>query len=131
MNAFITKDSGTREEYKSGMRRDTQTDKPDFSLIMAKDLPYEEQLITRWAGLMTRGADKYGARNWEKACSEEELARFKASAFRHFMQFMAGETDEDHASAVMFNLNAHEYVKYRLNHPEWLEELKEQAMRDL
>jgi hypothetical protein len=114
MTKFTTKDSGKREEYESGMRRDTQEGKPDFSLIMAEKMPYSEQLLTRWADLMTRGADKYGARNWEKACSEEELARFKASAFRHFMQWMNGETDEDHASAVLFNINAHEYVKWRI-----------------
>jgi hypothetical protein len=64
--------------------------------------------------LMNRGAVKYGDRNWEKANSQEELDRFKASAFRHFMQWMAGEDDEDHASAVMFNLSGAEMVKQKM-----------------
>lgn len=59
--------------------------------------------------------DKYGYRNWEKANSLEELIRFKASAFRHFMQWMMDETDEDHASAVFFNIQATEFVKEKLN----------------
>lgn len=111
---FITKDSGKREEYVSGMRRDTQDGKPNFALILAEDMPYDIQPFTRLADLMTRGADKYGERNWEKANSIEELNRFKASAFRHFMQWICGEDDEDHMAAVMFNLNACEYVKYRM-----------------
>ena len=50
-------------------------------------------------------------RNWELASTYEELSRFKASAFRHFMQWFKGDTDEDHAAAVYFNINAFEYVK--------------------
>ena len=111
---FITKDSGKRQEYKSGMVRDLQDGKPDFSLIFT-DMPYEDMPITRWAALMTRGAEKYGRRNWQVADSLEELERFKASALRHMMQWMAGEEDEDHMAAVMFNLNAAEFVKFKLS----------------
>ena len=110
---YTTKDSGKRQNYDSGMRRDTQEGKPDFSLLLT-DLPYDEQLITRWAGLMTRGAEKYGRRNWQLANSQEELERFKASAFRHFMQWITGQDDEDHAAAVLFNINAAEYVKSKV-----------------
>lgn len=112
---YETKDSGVREEYDSGMRRDTQEGKPDFSLLVTNQ-PYQHQMLTRWAGLMTRGAEKYGRRNWQLANSEEELERFQASAARHFFQWLTGETDEDHAAAVMFNINCAEYVKYRLAH---------------
>ena len=96
------------------MRRDLQDGKPRFDLIMARELPYEEQLLTRWAGLMERGAVKYGVRNWEKASTEEELARFRESAFRHMIQYLCGEDDEDHAVAVLFNLNAIELVKWKM-----------------
>jgi hypothetical protein len=306
MTEFITKDSGARQEYASGMHRDLQDGKPDFYLCLAANMPYSEQLLTRWAALMERGAKKYsistetvslskliaklreelicqhaynvkfqqftrkenaevvmnadseqtiqnllnarekivwtgvdeirrelenspisekltegqdretkkqsvnasyanldspgtrrvyywknrkisaesatflydsapsiwtmtisldlpevtyvmGAtedsvcwetilrvlqehygiyknlqlrnmstrhyfelitksnRNWEMACGQEELERFKASAFRHMMQWLCNETDEDHASAVLFNINAAEYVKWKLN----------------
>jgi hypothetical protein len=115
MNDFITKDSGERQEYDTGMVRDLQNNKPNFHLITPKNLPYEEQMLTRWAGLMTRGADKYGERNWEKACTDVELDRFYSSAFRHLMQWKSGVVDgEDHAAAVFFNIQAAEYVKWRM-----------------
>ena len=114
MTKYKILDSGLREEYTSGMVRDTQVGKPDFSLLIPEGLPFEEQLLTRWAALMTRGIEKYGYRNWEKANSVEELNRFKASAYRHLIQYLTGEDDEDNVSAVLFNLNAAEYVKYKL-----------------
>lgn len=112
---FITKDSGVRKEFTSGMKRDLQEGKPRFDLINPLDLPYDETILYRWAMLMMRGAEKYGYRNWEKANSIEEFERFKASAERHFRQFMDGETDEDHLSAVFFNLNAVNYLMWKLN----------------
>ena len=115
MKQFETKDSGERKKFNSGMRRDTQKDKPRFDLINPLDLPYNETLLYRWAMLMFRGAEKYGNRNWEKANSQEELDRFKSSAERHFRQAMDGETDEDHFAAVLFNLNAIVYLQYKLN----------------
>lgn len=113
MDKFITKDSGQRKEFCTGMQRDADSDKPRFDLIMPFDLPYEQQMLTRWANLMKRGAQKYSARNWEKASTQEELDRFMESAFRHFIQWFTGETDEDHAVAVMFNITGAEYVKWK------------------
>lgn len=97
------------------MQRDTQEGKPRFDLIMPLGIPYGEQLITRWAELMARGAEKYDARNWEKAEGPEELERFKASAMRHFMQWMMDETDEDHGAAVLFNIQGAEMVKHKMS----------------
>ncbi len=111
---FTTKDSGHREDYDSGMVRDTQDGKPRFDLCLVDGLPYEEQFLTRLAGLLSRGAEKYGEKNWQLADSAEELARFKASGLRHMMQWMTDEVDEDHAAAVAFNLMAAEYVKWKL-----------------
>lgn len=114
---FITKDSGERKEFSTGMQRDADKDKPRFDLIMPFDLPYENQMLTRWARLMQRGAQKYSQRNWEKASTQEELDRFIESAFRHFVQWLAGEIDEDHAVAVFFNITGAEYVKCKLKKP--------------
>jgi hypothetical protein len=114
MANFETKDSGRREEYASGMRRDTQEGKARFDLLWPEGVPYGEQFLTRFAELMARGAEKYGDRNWEQANSQVELDRFKASAARHFAQWVAGERDEDHAAAVAFNLMAYETVRWRL-----------------
>jgi hypothetical protein len=105
-NGFVVKDSGQRQHYPSGMVRDTQEGKPDYTL-----LPIE--FLTRWATHMTLGAVKYGRDNWRHANSEEELIRFRSSAFRHMIQWLNGETDEDHAAAVAYNVAAAEYVKSR------------------
>jgi hypothetical protein len=105
---YVTKDSGKREEYASGMRRDTQDGKPRYDLI-------DRAFLRRWADLMARGAEKYGDDNWRLADSEAELARFKASGLRHFMQWLEGEPDEDHAAAVAFNVAAAEYVRAKLD----------------
>jgi hypothetical protein len=110
---YVTKDSGQREEFSTGMRRDLQEGKTRYDLIIPKMMIVS--MFQRWADLMTRGAIKYGERNWEKAGTEEELERYYASAFRHFMQWYTGETDEDHAAAVFFNIQGAEYVKERLN----------------
>jgi len=112
--AFQTKDSGERAEYDSGMVRDTNKGKPRFDLLVPAEVPYEAQLLTRLAALMARGAEKYDARNWEKAAGTAELARFEESALRHLMQWITGESDEDHAAAVMFNLLAAETLKYKM-----------------
>lgn len=112
---FTTKDSGARATFESGMQRDTQEGKPRFELMLPLDIPYDEQMIVRLAALYGRGAEKYEDRNWEKANSEEEMARMKASAFRHFMQWITGETDEDHAAGAMFNIIAFETTAYKVS----------------
>ncbi len=104
MEKFVIKDSGVRKDFKSGTRRDTQEGKPDYTLV---DYP----LLERWAMHMTKGAEKYGRRNWQLANSTEELERFESSALRHMMQWLQGDRSEDHAAAVMFNLSAAEHVK--------------------
>lgn len=115
MTDYTVKDSGEREEYESGMRRDVQTDKPRVDLITPLGLPYHETMAYRRGMHMMRGADKYGDRNWELAASPEELLRFRASAARHFLQWFTGEVDEDHASAVQFNMDAAEFVNWKLD----------------
>ena len=104
---YETLDSGEREEFDSGMRRDTAKGKPRYDLIPIK-------MLRRWADLMARGAEKYGDRNWEKANGRLELARFRSSAARHFMQWMNAEQDEDHAAAVLFNIAAYEELRGKI-----------------
>lgn len=110
---FEVKDSGKREEYTSGMRRDTNDGKIRYDLVIPSDM--QIPMLTRWAKHMALGADKYGDRNWEKACGKPELLRFRESAFRHFMQWYQGESDEDHAAAVFFNIQGAEYVKEKID----------------
>jgi hypothetical protein len=108
-NQFITKDSGERVVFEAtGMVRDVQRGKARFDLIY-------KPLLWRWAELMARGAEKYGERNWERAATQLEMDRFKASAERHLQQYLRGDLDEDHVAAVFFNLSGAEYVRERLN----------------
>ena len=109
---FKTKDSGKRVVFETGMNRDISTDKIRYDLVIP--LGEREHMLKRWAELMTRGAHKYGERNWEKASTEAELMRFKESAIRHFFQWWDGYTDEDHAAACYFNIQGAEMVKNRL-----------------
>lgn len=111
---FTVKDSGKREEFASGMVRDTMDDKTDFAR------PLNGPMFERWAVHLTKGAKKYpdvkpGFPNWMLAEGEAELVRFKKSAVRHFIQWYNGQADEDHAAAVLFNINGAEYVKARQN----------------
>jgi hypothetical protein len=105
---FTIKDSGQRMTFDSGMQRDPGEGKVDWALV------YDGPLLLRWAIHLTNGAKKYAARNWMKANSQVELERARTSAARHFAQWMAGDEDEDHAAATVFNLNLAEYVKERL-----------------
>lgn len=111
---FITKDSGKREAFDSGMQRDTQDDKPRFDLLFPVGVPYSDQFLTRVAELLMRGAVKYEERNWEKAEGEAELNRFRSSANRHMIQWLCGETDEDHMAAIVFNLMGAHLVEWKL-----------------
>lgn len=113
MTEYTTKDSGARQEFDSGMQRDTEAGKPRFDLLVPEGVPYEDQLLTRFAALLSRGAEKYEERNWEQANSMKEVNRARSSAFRHFMQWFCGEGDEDHAVATMFNIMVVETVRPR------------------
>jgi hypothetical protein len=108
---FETKDSGERALFANGGQRDTENGKPRFDLCYPLNVPYEEQLLTRFAALMARGAEKYNDRNWERFSDAAALARAKSSAARHFAQWINGENDEDHAAAVLFNVMAAGYVQ--------------------
>ena len=102
---YITKDSGERVEYPSGFNRDVQKGKPRYDLIPGS-------ILKRLADLYSRGDEKYVDCNWQKAQTEEEVKRFKASAWRHFVSWDNGwDTEEDHAIAAIWNIIAYEWHK--------------------
>lgn len=115
---FEIKDSGDRTAYDSGMVRDLNTNKERFDLLFPIGVPYDEQMITRFAKHLTTGANKYAERNWEKANGEKEMQDFKRSAWRHFVKWNLGMEDEDHAAGVWFNIMGYETTKYKLNNGE-------------
>lgn len=112
-DGYVIKDSGERAQFSGGMVRDTEAGKIDFSTV------FNGPMLDRWAEHCTKGAVKYpdvapGFPNWMLAQGVEELQRFRKSAIRHFRQWLRGDVDEDHAAAVMFNINGYEYVHDRL-----------------
>lgn len=90
---YLTKDSGKREDFETGARRDVQDDKPLYECIPVFALE-------RVALLYTRGAKKYGLDNWKKGIP---FMRMMASLLRHAFQFVQGDASEDHLAAVCWN----------------------------
>lgn len=90
------KDSGKREEFNTGSRRDTRDGKGRYDLIsvIAK---------ARLAVHIENGAKKYGDRNWEKG---QPLMRYLDSAQRHIDKYVEGHRDEDHMAAALWNIMA-------------------------
>lgn len=110
---FIIKDSGKREVFASGMVRDTAADKVNFLKVL------DGPMLQRWASHLTKGALKYpdvkpGVANWTLANGQAEYQRARESAARHFFQYLRGDTDEDHAAGVYFNINLAEYVRAKM-----------------
>lgn len=95
-----TKDSVCLETIKNELKKHSNTCKIHLSIAYDNGKPYIPASCLN---------------NWQLAFSIEEMNRFKASAFRHFVQWWRGDNDEDHAAAVFFNISAYEYVKERIN----------------
>src|SRR3990167_11259897 len=106
--SFEVKDSGKREEFESGMVRDTTEGKTDYMLA------FDGPMFKRWAEHLTKGAKKYEKRNWMKAQGQAELDHAMESLGHHFIQYLDGDKDEDHAAAIFFNINLIEYIKEKL-----------------
>lgn len=109
MSDFVIKDSGKRDTFDGGMVRDTTEGKINWALTA------DGPMLRRWAIHLTEGAKKYAKRNWMLARGQEEYDRAKESAYRHFSQWFADERDEDHAAAVIFNINETEYILSKQN----------------
>jgi hypothetical protein len=62
------------------------------------------EIFKNYGELLTRGANKYADNNWMQANGPIELKRFYQSGFRHLVQYLNNERDEDHFSAVLFNI---------------------------
>lgn len=110
---FEIKDSGERRQFSGGMVRDTSEGKPNFLSVLFGPM------FKRYAEHLTKGRKKYpdaspGTPNWTLAEGVEEYLRAKESAMRHFVQWLQGDRDEDHAAAVYFNINVAEYVLEKL-----------------
>lgn len=96
MGIFDVKDSGKRKAFSSGAVRDTSDGKPRPDLIS----PFA---LWRLGEHMRKGAVKYEARNYEAGMPFSTMVE---SWDRHALQWKKCERDEDHLSAVLFNVQA-------------------------
>lgn len=64
-----------------------------------KYLSYLHRLAKHYEG----GAKIYAPRNWEMG---QEVSRYLDSTLRHLTQFIAGDKDEDHGAATLWNIVA-------------------------
>lgn len=94
MKDYNLKDAGDREKFDSGAMREPEGDKLRYDLI-------SPIALKRLAINMTKGAQKYGPHNWSKGMP---TSRMLSAAMRHLEQARAGEKDEDHWAAVVFNI---------------------------
>lgn len=87
-------DSGKRQDFITGSRRDVQKGKGRFDLIPVCPM-------FRVAEHYENGAVKYGDWNWIKG---QPLSIYLNSLERHLMKVKRGDTDEDHEAAVIWNM---------------------------
>lgn len=110
--------SGARESLgEDGGVRDTEEGKLDWSNLFV----WFEPMATRFVTHMTKGRGKYedvkpGVPNWTLfPATETVLARTQRSLDRHYKAYRNGETDEDHAAAILFNLNLCERIRAEID----------------
>jgi len=87
------KDSGSRQQFKSGAVRDAASMKGRFDLVAVAG-------VLRQVLQMERGAVKYHARNWEKGMP---LSVYFNSGLGHILAHVQGFDDEPHLDAALWN----------------------------
>lgn len=80
----------------SGLLREDKTAKPDFTYV---GMVYSS--IARIMQRFMMGEAKYARGNWREC---EDILTYQQSAVRHLMQYLNGQTDEDHIAAAATNL---------------------------
>ncbi len=90
----MIKDSGNRQEFKTGAKRDIQLGKGRYDLLPM-------HALYRVARVFELGAIKYDQENWRKGIP---LRRYADSAMRHLCKFLQGARDEDHAAQAAWNI---------------------------
>jgi hypothetical protein len=85
-----------KQKFASGAQRDTQDGKLRYELIPIAALK-------AIAKVYTDGAAKYGDHNYQKGIP---FMRVAASALRHYIAWMEGDTSERHLANATWNLMA-------------------------
>jgi hypothetical protein len=84
----------TKRIFESGSQRDDDSNKPLVNHLTA-------YLRLRFGYLLRAGANKYGKNNWQKGQPTETALE---SLHRHLAKYELGDRNEDHLSAIIFNV---------------------------
>ena len=112
------KDSGKRQEFSTGSRRDSRQGKGRFDLLFMG----MAEALRRMAVLLERGAVKYDERNWEKG---QPISRYLDSAVRHLHRAAQGQVDEDHLVQAAWNCLAAVETLHRIKNGQLPAELND------
>ncbi len=104
MSDEIKIEAGKRREFPTGAERQSSEGKGTPVLVPG-------DAIIDIAKHFEKGADVYGARNWEKGIPLSELLN---SLERHLQQLKMGLTDEPHARALAWNAVVYLATKLRI-----------------
>ena len=88
------RDDNTKRIFETGSQRDDDTNKPLVNHLSA-------YLRLRFGYLLRMGANKYGKNNWQKGQPTEAAIE---SLHRHLAKYELGDRNEDHLSAIVFNV---------------------------
>ncbi len=113
------KNSGKTRDFPTGAHRDSDEGKGRFDLIPS-------QMLFRLARHYEKGANKYGARNWELGMP---ISKYLDAAKRHLEKYQAGWNDEDHLAAALWNLAAITHHEEKLPHLQDLPDRSEDDFR--
>lgn len=91
--SYKLRDSGKREDFSTGSRRDTRDGKGRYDLL-------PPIAIFEVARIFEEGAKKYGDNNWTKG---QPLSRYIDSALRHSFKVLEKEKTENHAAQALWN----------------------------
>lgn len=117
---FEVRDSGKRQDFETGSRRDSREGKGRFDLIPTQPL---RELAIHYE----QGSAKYGDYNWQKG---QPLMRYVDSALRHLNALVAGETTENHAIAAAWNMFAYRWTLNEIENGRLPESLDDRPMKE-
>lgn len=140
----VTKDSGKREEFETGARRDTSEGKPRFDLIPIEILDLIQQSYgggemkietgtMLWTGLLPDEEvrldlipdlmlNRLGGLFYRGAIKYSDnnwqkgipLSRVYESLLRHTFMWAAGDTSEDHLAAIIWNATVLMWIEHMI-----------------
>jgi hypothetical protein len=94
MTGYFSQSEMPKEVFATGAQRDTSDGKSRIDLI-------DPVLLERVGHHLAKGAKHYGEHNWQRGIPTD---RYLESLCRHVNAYRMGNRDEDHLSAIVFNV---------------------------